>query len=80
MIIDEAHLAFDRANLDEEQMRQAQADLALMTRLTKQERKVFFSSVSCSIICYPPSLSDECYLSIFRAFLSFQTEDDEFQQ
>ena len=64
MIIDEANSAFDRALLDEDQLKQAQADLALLTRLTKQERLVLFSSVYCSpysFIC----LLDERYLIIF---------------
>lgn len=76
VIIDEANSAFDRALLDEEQLKQAQADLALLTRLTKQERQVFFY-----YLFYLPSLFhrplDECYFIVFRTFLSLQTEEDE---
>ena len=41
IIVDEANSAFDRSLLNQEQLLQAQADLALLTRLTKQERQVF---------------------------------------
>jgi hypothetical protein len=40
VIIDEANLAFERSSLNEQQLPQSQADLALLTRLTKQENKV----------------------------------------
>jgi hypothetical protein len=46
LIIDEANLVFDRSHLNEEQFKQAQADLALFTLLTKQERKVIDFFVS----------------------------------
>lgn len=54
VIIDEANSAFDRALLNEEQLKQSQADLALLTRLTKQERKVFISSTLLLVLLFYP--------------------------
>jgi hypothetical protein len=51
VIVDEANLAFDRDLLDQEQLKQAQADLALLTRLTKQETKVFLFILFDSLHC-----------------------------
>lgn len=76
VIIDEANSAFDRALLDEEQLKQAQADLALLTRLTKQERQVFFYYLFYLRSLFHRPL-DECYFIVFRTFLSLQTEEDE---
>jgi hypothetical protein len=48
VVVDEANRAFSRDLLDETQLKQAEPDLALFVRLTKQSLQVMVESSFCS--------------------------------